>query len=239
MKGKFYGIGVGPGDPDLLTIKAKKILDEVDIILAPETKDGKGSTAFNIAKPHLNENIEIIEKKFPMTYDVDVLNKSYDDISDFIKVLVDEGKKVAFLTLGDPMVYSTYIYLFKRLKLKGVEMETIPGITSFCAIASKVGVPLAENEETIAIVPSVYYEKGDEKLEKILSSISNIVFMKASGQIDELIDELESTGHKEGSVFVSRLGLDDEIIENDIEKRRGIKNNYLSTLIAKKCVKGR
>ncbi|MCT4562999.1 MAG: precorrin-2 C(20)-methyltransferase [Maledivibacter sp.] len=239
MKGKFYGIGVGPGDPDLLTIKAKKILDEVDIILAPETKDGKGSTALNIAKPHLNEDVEIIERKFPMTYDVDVLNKSYDEISDFIKELVDEGKRIAFLTLGDPMVYSTYIYLFKRLRLKDVEMETIPGITSFCAIASKVGVPLGENEETIAIVPSVYYEKGNEKLEKILDSINNIVFMKASGEIDELIDELESTGHKEGSVFVSRLGLNDEVIENDIEKRRGIKNNYLSTLIAKKSIKAR
>lgn len=236
MKGKFYGIGVGPGDPDLLTIKAKKILDEVDIILAPETKDGKGSTALNIAKPHLNENIEIIERKFPMTYDVEVLNKSYDEISDFIKELVDEDKKVAFLTLGDPMVYSTYIYLFKRLKMRDVEIETIPGITSFCAIASKVGIPLGENEETIAIVPSVYYEKGDKKLEKILDSINNIVFMKASGEIDELIDELESTGHKDGSVFVSRLGLDDEVIENDIEKRRGIKNNYLSTLIAKKNI---
>lgn len=234
MKGKFYGIGVGPGDPDLLTIKAKKIFDEVDIILAPETKDGKGSTALNIAKPHLNQRIEIIEKKFPMTYDVDVLNNSYDEISDFIKGFIDRGKKVAFLTLGDPMVYSTYIYLFKRLKLKNVEIETIPGITSFCAIASKVGIPLGENEETIAIVPSVYYKKGDEKLENILKNIDNIVFMKASGQIDELIDELENTGHKKGSVFVSRLGLDGQIIEEDIENRRGIKNNYLSTLVAKK-----
>ncbi|SHJ84095.1 precorrin-2 C(20)-methyltransferase [Paramaledivibacter caminithermalis] len=239
MKGKFYGIGVGPGDPDLLTIKAKKVLNDVDIILAPETKDGKGSTALNIAKPHLNKNIEIIEKKFPMTYDVEVLNKSYDEISNFINKLVNDGKKVAFLTLGDPMVYSTYIYLFKRLKEKDIDIETIPGITSFCAIASKVGVPLGENEETIAIVPSVYYEKGDKKLEEILNNINNIVFMKASGEIDELIDELEISGHKEGSVFVSRLGLDDEIIERDIEKRKGIKNNYLSTLIAKKNVKSR
>ncbi|WP_432401672.1 precorrin-2 C(20)-methyltransferase [Wukongibacter sp. M2B1] len=234
MIGKFYGIGVGPGDPDLLTIKAKKLLDKVDVILAPETKDGKGSTALNIAKEHLNPDAEIVEKKFPMTYDVEVLNNSYDEIADFVKELVYAGKKVAFLTLGDPMVYSTYIYLFKRLKSKNVEMETIPGITSFCAIASKVGIPLGENEETIAIVPSVYYEKGDRKLDSIIKNIDSIVFMKASGYIDELIDELEATGHKEGSVFVSRLGLDDEVVEDNIEKRRGIKNNYLSTLIAKK-----
>lgn len=239
MKGKFYGIGVGPGDPDLLTIKAKKVLDQVDIILAPETKNGKGSTALNIAKPHLNKNTKIIERKFPMTYDIEALNKSYDEISNYIKELVANGKKVAFLTLGDPMVYSTYIYLFRRLKDKDVEIETVPGITSFCAIASKAGIPLGENEETIAIVPSVYYEKGNEKLDKILNNINNIVFMKASGNIDELIDELEKTGHKEGSVFVSRLGLDNEVIENNIEKRRGIKNNYLSTLIAKKNVKER
>lgn len=239
MKATFYGIGVGPGDPDLLTLKAIKILNQVDIILAPEVQKGKGSTALSIAKPHLRDDIEIVEKKFPMTYDVDVLNASYDEIADYIKSMMDKGKNLAFLTLGDPMVYSTYTYLFKRLKRKNVEIETIPGITSFCAIASKLGIPLGENEETIAIVPSVYYEKGDDKLKTILKNINNIVFMKASGCMDGLIDELETTGHKEGSVFVSRLGLDNEVIEHDVEKRRGIKNNYLSTLIAKKNIQTR
>lgn len=239
MKAMFYGIGVGPGDPDLLTLKAIKILNKIDIILAPEVQKGKGSIALSIAKPHLREDIEIIERRFPMTYDMDILNTSYDEIADYIKELIDKGKSVAFLTLGDPMVYSTYTYLFKRLKKKNIEIETVPGITSFCSIASKLGIPLGENEETIAIVPSVYYEKGDEKLNDILNNMDNIVFMKASGCIDELIDELETTGHKDGSVFASRLGLDNEVIERDIEKRRGIKNNYLSTLIAKKNVQTR
>lgn len=233
MKGIFYGIGVGPGDPDLLTIKAQKLFDELDIIVAPETKSGKGSTALNIAKPYLRDDIEILERKFPMTYDKDALSISYDEIAKEIKGLVDEGEKVGFLTLGDPMVYSTYIYLFRRLTKLDMDIETIPGITSFCAIASKVGIPLAETDETLTIVPSVYYDCGGKRVDDILQS-SNVVFMKASGNIDSLIDKLEETGHKEASVFVSRIGLDNEVIENSIEKRRGIDNNYLSTLIAKK-----
>lgn len=232
MKGIFYGIGVGPGDPDLLTIKAQKLFKELDIIIAPETKSGKGSTALNIAKPYLSDGIEIVERKFPMTYDKVALGKTYDEIANDIKNLVEQGKKVGFLTLGDPMVYSTYIYLFRRLN-KLIDVETIPGITSFCAIASKVGIPLAETDETLTIVPSVYYDCSGKRVEDILQS-SNVVFMKASGNIDTLIDKLDETGHKDGAVFVSRVGLDNEVIEEDVEKRRGIDNNYLSTLIAKK-----
>lgn len=233
MSGIFYGIGVGPGDPELLTIKAQKLFDELDIIIAPETKSGKGSTALNIAKPFLREDIEIFERKFPMTYDKEALSLSYDDIAKEINGLVESGKKVGFLTLGDPMVYSTYIYLFRRLKKLDMPIETIPGITSFCAIASKLGIPLAETDETLTIVPSVYYDCSGKRVDDILKS-SNVVFMKASGNIDTLIDKLGETGHKEGSVFVSRIGLDNEVIEENIEKRRGIDNNYLSTLIAKK-----
>ncbi|MDK2918631.1 MAG: precorrin-2/cobalt-factor-2 C20-methyltransferase [Candidatus Petromonas sp.] len=233
MSGKFYGIGVGPGDPDLLTIKAQKILEKVDIIVAPETKDGKGSIALDIVSPYLKKDVKIVEKNFPMTYNQEILDKSHDEIAEYIKELIDRGYKVAFLTLGDPMVYSTYIYLFKRLVEKNIDIETIPGITSFCGIASKVGVPLAETGENIAIIPSVY-SLQDENIEEIVKDFDNIVFMKASGNIDKLIDLLEESGHKENSVFVSRLGLDGEIIEGDIENRRGIKNSYLSTIIAKK-----
>lgn len=233
MAGKFYGIGVGPGDPDLLTIKAKNILEEIDIIVAPETKDGKGSIALNIARPYLKEDIEIVEKNFPMTYKQDILDKSHDEVASYIKGLIDKNKKVAFLTLGDPMVYSTYIYLLKRLKDKEIDIETIPGITSFCGVASKVGVPIAETGENIAIIPSVY-SIDNEDIEDIVNKFDNIVFMKASGNIDSLIDLLEKSGHKRNSVFVSRLGLDEEVIEYDIEKRKGIKNNYLSTIIAKR-----
>lgn len=233
MAGKFYGIGVGPGDPDLLTIKAKNILEEIDIIVASETKDGKGSIALNIARPYLKEDIEIVEKNFPMTYKQDILDKSHDEVASYIKGLIDKNKKVAFLTLGDPMVYSTYIYLLKRLKDKEIDIETIPGITSFCGVASKVGVPIAETGENIAIIPSVY-SIDNEDIEDIVNKFDNIVFMKASGNIDSLIDLLEKSGHKRNSVFVSRLGLDEEVIEYDIEKRKGIKNNYLSTIIAKR-----
>ncbi len=233
MSSKFYGIGVGPGDPELLTIKAVKILEKIDVIVAPETKSGKGSIALNIAKPYLRDDIEVAELKFPMTYEEDILNKAHDDATNYIKDLVNQGKNVAFLTLGDPMVYSTYIYLYKRLDKGEIEIETIPGITSFCAIASKVGIPLAETGENIAIIPSVYSIEG-EKTKEIIDRFDNIVFMKASGNIDPLIELLDESGHGKDSVFVSRLGLDGEVIEYDINKRKGIKNNYLSTLIAKR-----
>ena len=105
MKGKFYGIGVGPGDPELITLKAIKVLKNIDIVISPESKKGKGSIAFNIAKEYLREDVKILNLTFPMTYDNDVLEKYWKENADVINEKLKEGNNIVFLTLGDPMVY--------------------------------------------------------------------------------------------------------------------------------------
>ncbi|MBZ4645481.1 MAG: precorrin-2/cobalt-factor-2 C20-methyltransferase [Petroclostridium sp.] len=233
MKGKFYGIGVGPGDAELVTLKAKRLLDECEIIVAPKTAMEKQSVALNIVKPLLADHKKIIELIFPMTYDESELSKHWDDAAKQICSMLDKNLNVVFLTLGDPMVYSTYIYIFRRIKDKGYEAETVPGITSFCAAASRIDVPLAEGKETVAIIPSAY---ECENLDKILVDFDNIVLMKVSRNYEQLVEVLERHRLKEKSVLVSRCGLDEEIIEYDLDKFIGQKVNYLSMIIVKKSM---
>ena len=126
----FYGIGVGPGDSELITLKAVRILETLDILVTPTTKSGSESLALSIAKPFLKEGLVINERVFPMSLDSEVLTAAWDKVADEIREAVENGKRVGFITLGDPMTYSTYIYLLIRLKGQ-IPLTTIPGITSY------------------------------------------------------------------------------------------------------------
>lgn len=231
MKGKLYGIGVGPGDPELMTIKAKRILEGIDYIAIPKTSAEKTSQALSIAEGVLENKKELLELVFPMSYDESVLEKSWSVAMIQVREKLDAGKDVAFITLGDPTVYSTYIYLHKVLKHEGYETEIIPGITSFCASAARAGVSLGENKETIAVVPSAY---ECENLEDILDSFDNIVFMKVSKNLEELKKKLKEKGLLDRAVLVSKCGLKDEVIEFDLDKPEGDKLSYFTTMIIKK-----
>ena len=231
MKGKFYGIGVGPGDPELLTIKAKRLLEECDVIVAPKTGMEKKSVALDIAKSLIGNDKEVQELLFPMTYDESELEKHWDAAGDQVAAMLDDGKIVVFLTLGDPMVYSTYIYILKRIEIKGYDTATVPGITSFCAAASRISTPLTEGNETMAVIPSAY---ECETLEDILTTFDNVVLMKVSRNFDQLVEKLEKLGLLKSSVLVCRCGMEDEQIEYDLQKMVGQKVNYLSMILVKR-----
>ena len=221
MNGKLYGIGVGPGDPELMTIKAKKLLEQVDYIAIPKTSSEKVSQALSIAEGVLEHRKRLLELVFPMSSDEKVQ----------VREKLDAGKDVAFITLGDPTVYSTYMYLHKVLKHEGYETEIVPGITSFCASAARAGVSLGENKETIAIVPSAY---ECENLVDILDSFDNIVLMKVSKNLNKLKEKLKEKGLLDKAVLVSKCGLKDEVVEFDLEKLDGDKLSYFTTMIIKK-----
>lgn len=230
-KGKFYGIGVGPGDPELMTIKAARILSEADAIIAPYSKQGRDSTALRIAQQYIKPETEICYLEFPMTYDAEKLALSWSHNHQTIAQLLLAGKSVAFITLGDPMVYSTYMYMYQRLKDEDFEIETIPGVTSFTAASSRAGFPLAEAEEIITIVPAT----GDcANLDKIFTVSDTLILMKVYKEKDRIIELLEKHGLKSNAVLVSRCGLDGEYIESDLDKVKGKPVNYLSIIIAKK-----
>jgi len=215
-KGKFYGIGVGVGDPENITVKATKKLHEVDVIVLPEAKSGEGSTAFNIVKEYLKPGVEQMFLEFPMIKDVEARKVFRKNNADKISEELEKGKNVAFLTIGDPMTYSTYTYVLEHIA-DDVEVETIAGITSFNSIAARLNVPLMI---------------GDEDIYKEIENNDNLVLMKISRNFEKIKKAIIETGNKENAVIVSDCGKDNEVVYWDIESVEEVP--YFSTMILKK-----
>ena len=148
---KFYGIGVGVGDPEEITIKAVNILKKLDVIILPEAKKDDGSTAYDIAKKYLKSDVEKIFVEFPMLKSLDERINSRKKNSKIVEKFLSEGKNVGFLTIGDPMTYSTYVYLIEYLSEKFC-VKTIPGISSFVDMASRFNFPLVIGDENLKII---------------------------------------------------------------------------------------
>ena len=175
MAGIFYGIGVGPGDPELLTVKAINAIREVDVIIAPKTEKKDGSVALSIARPYLKEDVEIVYQVFPMVVRFEESTEAWEANKNEILSLLQAGKKVAFLTLGDPMFYSTYIYVYRLLEQEQVDIRTIPGIPAFCAVGSKLGYPIVEGNDVLSIIPATADAK---KIKDVIAGSDNVVLMK-------------------------------------------------------------
>ena len=231
MRGTFYGIGVGPGDPELLTIKAIKAMEQADVLIAPKTEKKEGSVALEIARPHLKKDIEIVYQVFPMVKDFAADTGAWEANKAQILELLNAGKNVAFLTLGDPMFYSTYIYVFRLLEHEDVDIITIPGVPAFAAIGSRLNRPIVEGDDILAIIPGTA-DRAD--IEKILSTVQSAVVMKVYRNAPEIVDLLAENHMAEDAVLVSRAGLDDEKIIRDIGAQRGEPLNYLSTILARR-----
>ncbi|HHW47631.1 MAG TPA: precorrin-2 C(20)-methyltransferase [Clostridiaceae bacterium] len=231
MPGKLYGVGVGPGDPELVTLKAKRILETVDYIAIPKTASDKESVALSIVEGVLDMKKAILELFFPMSFDSEVLEKSWSNSVSEVKAKLDGGKDVAFITLGDPTVYSTYMYIHKEIERMGYDTEIIPGITSFCAAAARLGISLAENREAFAVVPSAY---ECENLDAIIASCENVVLMKVSRNLPKITNKLNDIGLLDKAVLVSKCGFPDETIEYDLKEASGKKLSYFTTMIVKR-----
>ena len=188
-KGKLYGVGVGPGDPELLTLKAARLIRECGVVAMPG-KDKEKCFAYTIAKGAVAEieEKEALMIDMPMTKDQDVRRKAYETGAAKICEKLAEGKDVVFITLGDVTVYSTYCYLHKLVSEKGYETEMVPGITSFCAAAAVLETSLCENDEELHVVPGTY--KPTEALD--LSGVK--VFMK--NNIKETVEAAKAKGLK-------------------------------------------
>ena len=231
MRGTFYGIGVGPGDPELLTVKAIKAIEAADVLIAPKTEKKDGSVALKIARPYLKDGVEIVYQVFPMVKDFAKNPEAWEENKAEILALLNAGKNVAFLTLGDPMFYSTYIYVFRLMEQENVEIVTIPGVPAFAAIGSRLNRPIVEGDDILAIIPGTA-DRAD--IEKILSAVQSAVVMKVYRNAPEIVDLLAENHMAEDAVLVSRAGLDDEKIIRDIGAQRGEPLNYLSTILARR-----
>lgn len=232
MSGIFYGIGVGPGDPELLTVKAIKAIEQVDVLIAPKTEKKDGSVALSVAKPYLKKDVEIVYQVFPMVKGfAENSTDAWEANKQEILELLQAGKNVAFLTIGDPMFYSTYIYVYRLLENEGVEIRTIPGIPAFAAIGSQLGYPIVEGDDVLSIIPAT---ASPEKVEKAMQAADNVVLMKVYKNFEEVADLLDKNEMAEQAVLVSRAGLDDEKIIYDVLAHKKDKLNYLSTILTRK-----
>lgn len=233
MPGKFYGIGVGPGDPELLTFKAYRALEKVDVICVPRSSADKDSLALAVVEKALPQKYELLELHFPMSKDPEVLRDSWNEAGKTVAGQLQAGRRVAFITIGDPMLYSTYGYVLRYVKENhpDLEAETIPGVTAFSASASYVGAPLVEADETLAVVPAAY-DMG--RLRQALENFDNVVIMKVNRRFPEVLAILKELDLAGKAVYINRCGYEDQYFTRDMDSLLGSKLDYMSLLIVRK-----
>lgn len=231
--GTFYGIGVGPGDPELLTVKAINSLKKIDVLIAPKTEKKSDSVALSIAQPHLKPSVEIIFQTFPMVKDFAEEKEIFEANKNEILQILRGGKNVGFATLGDPMFYSTYIYIFRLLEPCGVKIVTIPGVPAFLAIAAQIGRPLAYGNDILTIIPAT---TELDAINHALDRADSTVLMKVYKNVNSVVNALGEHSLLDEAILVSRCGLDDEKIITNLEEHRHDALNYLSTILTRKKI---
>jgi len=231
---KIYAVGVGPGDPELLTRKAERILRQVSVICAPSANPTDSSYALSIVEEFIDRSRqEVIVQTFPMKKDQQELEPFWEDAAREASELVRQGRDVAFITIGDPFLYSTFLYIYRivREKYPDVSIEAIPGITSINAAAIAAGVPLAAASERVAIIPAAFEEQD---LRRVLVDFDTIVLMKVNRVFEQVYALLQELGLEKKGVFIRRVGSAEEEVVFDLATLLGKKLDYLSLLIVKK-----
>lgn len=231
MTGILYGVGVGPGDPELMTLKAVKTIKECDIMGIP-AKDRESCTAWKIAcqaVPEIREK-EVIAAPVPMTADVSVLEAAYEEGSRRLAEKLRSGRSIAFLNLGDPTLYGTYMEFHKRITGEGLGAEIISGVPSFCAVAARLGIALGERKEPIHILPGYY---GTEDLDTLQGTK---VIMKSAHKIEDVAEKLlllEQEGGQK-AYAVTNCGMQEEQVYYDLSEMEG-NPGYFTTFIVKEA----
>ena len=211
MKGTLYGIGVGPGDPRLMTYLAVDTIKRCPVIAVPA--DGKGkAVAYKIASG-IVENLdakECLNLSTPMTKDKAILDAAYQTAADTIIEQLEQGKDVACLTLGDPTIYSTYIYIHRLVKAKGYKTEIVNGIPSFCAVSAKLGDSLVDRSEQLHVIPSTY------DIEDGLKLPGTKVLMKAASKMPIVKETLKRNDLK--GAMIENCGMPEEHIYHGVDE---------------------
>lgn len=225
--GILYGVSVGPGDPDLLTLKAVHILSSCPVIAAPETK-GENTVALNIVSHVVDLTAkQVIRLPFLMTKDPVALERSHQEVAALIRGYLDQGMDVAMPNLGDVSIYSTFSYIMDILTAEGYLAEMVPGVPSFCAIAAKLGVSLTSKLGPLHIVPAGYGQ-----IEEELRLPGTKVIMKSGKTLRRLTEQLQEAGLLQSSAMVTNCGLPGENIITDmtaVENEAG----YFSTIVVR------
>lgn len=225
MKGILYGVGVGPGDPELMTVKAINLIKENDVI-AVVGKDAKEAVAYKIAKEAVPEieNKELLGIYMPMVMDKEEQEKNHQAGAKLVEKYLDEGKNVVYITLGDSTVYCTFTYLQDIVEADGYKTELIPGITSFCAAAARVNIPLCLWNEPLHIIPAAH------STDMPLDQPGNYVLMKSGSHMGTIKQLLRD--HNKSVKMVENCGMPNEKVYESLEEIPD-DAGYFSLIIAK------
>jgi len=237
---ELIGIGVGPGDPELLTVKAVNAIQNADVIMCPASKEDRPSIALSVVHSLIDKskNQEIVKLIFPMTKDKDVLAETWKKNAKIMAEKTLSGKNVVYLTVGDPFLYSTWIYMHRDISENHPEIKisVIPGIVSMFTFASKVGVSIAEGAEKVSIIPSCY---DLSSVKEIAKNSESMIFLKDGRYFDQVIQVLKEAGFPDNSIFAigQDLGTEHEIIRKMTlgeVKDDTLTTKYVSILVVKR-----
>lgn len=229
----IYAVGVGPGDPELLTRKAERILRSVDVILAPVSNPAEASVALETIREFIDgDRQQTIVHQFPMTSDKARLIPAWQEAAAMIAAHAEAGRSVAFITIGDPLFYSTFIYLLRILREQWPQLpvEIIPGISSINAAAAEALLPLVEGDERMVVIPAT---AGIEAIKTALATYETVVLLKVKPLFAQIIGLLRATGREQRAIFVERVGSSRQKVLTGFEEIAAHSPDYLSLMIIK------
>ena len=225
MRGIAYGVGVGPGDPELMTLKAARLIRENDVIAAPG-KDPRETVAYRIAAavvPEIAEK-ELVPIHMPMVKDRPLIDRAHREAAKLVESYLDRGKNVVYITLGDPTIYCTFSYIQHILEADGYAVELVSGISSFCAAAARLNLPLVEWDEQLHVVPAVH------RLEDALEQPGTYVLMKSASQMKAVKEQLRRSGRR--VAMVENCSMENEKVYRSVDEIPD-DAGYFSLIIAK------
>ncbi|WP_299977875.1 precorrin-2 C(20)-methyltransferase [Desulfobacula sp.] len=230
--GKLFGVGVGPGDPELITVKAVRVIKEADIIFTAASTKNTYSLAVEIASPYISPSARIEKLSFPMTKDSKEVETAWIHNAKQIALSLKQGKNAVFLTLGDPTTYSTFGYILKKMDciMPEADIETIPGITSFHAASARLNRTLVEGEESLLVTSGAF---GGDRIRNI-NGVENVAIVKAYKNIKDINKALKETGLGNRCVAVSKCGRKNEQIIEDLDKLEKRAPDYWTLILASK-----
>lgn len=227
-KGVFYGVSVGPGDPELLTVKALRVMGECPVLACPQTKSGE-MLALDIVRRAMDVSEKtVLPLHFTMSRDAAVQRAAHEKAADEVCRYLEQGQDVAMPNLGDVSIYSTYCYLMELVKGRGFEARMVAGVPSFCAVAARLGVSLTEMNGALHIAP------GSSDLEEVLRWPGNKILMKSGSQMPGVLRALEEHASLAKSAMIQNCGLPGERIFPNLEEERPREaGGYFATVIVK------
>ncbi len=229
--GICYGVGVGPGDPELMTLKAVRVLEACDVVAAPQTRQGS-TLALDIARGAADlSGKEVLPLPFAMSRDAQAREAGHAQAVDAIAARLAQGKDVACVTLGDVGVFSTFAYLAEGLRAQGFEVRVVPGVTSFSAVAARLGEGLTEMDEPLHVIPAAACA---DELDALLDLPGTKVLMKSCGSLPQLVEALGRRGELGRVALVANCGLPDELVCRDLTDFDPQKNpGYFTTVVVR------